>query len=71
MIICPHCGKSYFTILYQTTTLPYMAPIYKDGHLITVANESVVSQCKCLACEKEFSVKGSVLDPQGVCKSEL
>lgn len=62
MIKCPHCGESYFVVLYETTTLGYWTPIYRNGKLITVNNNNnVMSQCKCLACEKEFSIKGSIL----------
>lgn len=66
MIKCPYCGKSYFTIIYETTTLGYWTPIYKDGHLIKPNNDTVLSQCKCLNCEKEFTVKGSILKGDAV-----
>ena len=28
---CPHCGESYYTEMFSTSTAVYYPPIYKDG----------------------------------------
>ena len=28
---CPHCGESYYSVLYSTSTCLHYTPVYKDG----------------------------------------
>lgn len=53
---CPHCGKSYYTELYSTTTAVYYPPIYKDGVNINPDMNKSTTHCRCLNCHKEFTV---------------
>ena len=53
---CPHCGESYYTELYSTSTAVYYPPIYKDGVNINPDMNESITYCKCLNCHKEFTI---------------
>lgn len=53
---CPHCGASYYTELYSTSTVVYYPPIYKDGVNINPDMNQTTRHCRCLACNKEFKI---------------
>ena len=53
---CPHCGESYYTEMYSTSTAVYCPPIYKDGVNINPDTNTSTTHCKCLNCHKEFDI---------------
>ena len=55
-IKCPHCGESYYTELYGTSTALYCPPIYKDGVNINPDTNTSSTRCRCLNCHKEFDI---------------
>lgn len=55
-IKCPHCGVSYYTEMYSTSTAVYYPPIYKDGININPNLNKTTRHCKCLECGKEFDI---------------
>lgn len=55
-IQCPHCGESYYTELYSTSTSVYYPPIYKDGANINPDRNHTTTYCRCLNCNKEFEI---------------
>lgn len=52
---CPHCGESYYSVLYSTSTCLHYTPVYKDGVLISKNPNKTTNHCKCLNCSKKFS----------------
>lgn len=54
---CPHCGKSYYTELYGTSTAVYYQPIYKNGVNINPDRNQTTTVCECLNCGKTFCLK--------------
>jgi hypothetical protein len=54
LIKCPHCGKSHFVVLYQTSTLVHSPLEYKDGKWFKSDPNMVIAHCHCLECGKEF-----------------
>ena len=55
-IKCPHCGASYYTILYSDSTAVYYPPIYKDGVNINPDHNTTTRQCECINCGKQFTI---------------
>lgn len=55
-IKCPHCGESYYTELYSTSTAVYYPPIYKNGVNINPDRNTSTTHCKCLNCHKAFDI---------------
>ena len=53
---CPHCGESYYTEMYSTSTAVYYPPIYKDGVNINPDRNTTTRHCQCLSCGKEFTI---------------
>lgn len=53
---CPHCGESYYTEMYSTSTAMYYPPIYKDGVNINPDRNMLTTHCECLNCHKEFDI---------------
>ena len=53
---CPHCGESYYTELYSTSTAVYYPPIYKDGVNINPDMNKSTTHYECLNCQKEFDI---------------
>ena len=53
---CPHCGESYYTELFSTTTALYCPPIYKNGVNINKASNTTTTHCRCMSCNKEFTI---------------
>lgn len=53
---CPHCGESYYTENFRTTTALYCPPIYKNGVNINKASNTTTANCTCLNCNKEFTI---------------
>jgi len=53
---CPHCGESYYTELYSDSTSVYYPPIYKNGVNINPDRNQITTHCRCLNCDKEFSI---------------
>lgn len=53
---CPHCGESYYTVLYSDSTCVYYPPIYKDGVNINPDHNTTTTHCQCMNCGKEFKI---------------
>lgn len=53
---CPHCGESYYTEMFSTSTAVYYPPVYKDGVNINPDMNTSTIHCKCLNCHKEFDI---------------
>lgn len=53
---CPHCGESYYTEMFSTSTAVYYPQVYKDGVNINPDMNTSTIHCKCLNCHKEFDV---------------
>ena len=53
---CPHCGESYYTELYSTSTTVHYSPIYKNGVNINPDRNKCTTRCRCLNCHKEFEI---------------
>lgn len=53
---CPHCGESYYTVMYSNSTCVYYPPIYKDGVNINPDRNTTTQHCQCLNCGKEFTI---------------
>lgn len=53
---CPHCGASFYTEMYSTSTALYCPPIYKDGVNINPDRNTATRHCKCMNCNKEFTI---------------
>lgn len=54
---CPHCGASYYTEIYTTTTAMSCPPTYKNGVNINPHTNQSTTHCKCNNCGKEFNIK--------------
>lgn len=54
--VCPHCGASYYTELYSTSTAVYYPPVYKNGVNINSNQNQTTTLYKCMACGKKFSI---------------
>lgn len=54
---CPHCGESYYTVMYSDSTCVYYPPIYKDGVNINPDRNTTTRHCRCMNCGKEFTIK--------------
>ena len=54
--VCPHCGASYYTEIYSTSTAVYYPPIYKNGVNINPNQNQTTTLCECMACGKRFSI---------------
>ena len=70
--ICPHCGKSHFTVDYQTRTLAgcYLEAI--NGKLKYYDPNVTTYHCTCLECGNRFSYKeGSEVDKFESCTLEV
>ena len=52
---CPHCGESYYQVLYSTSTCLHWTPVYKDGVMISENPNKTTNHCHCLGCDKDFS----------------
>ena len=50
---CPHCGKSYYTENYTTTTCMYFPPIYRNGVNINSDRNKSTTHCTCMSCGKK------------------
>lgn len=55
-LVCPHCGASYYTELYSTSTAVYYPPIYKNGVNINPNQNQASTFYECMACGKRFSI---------------
>lgn len=53
---CPHCGTSYYTEMFSTSTAVYYPPVYKDGVNINPDMNQSTTHCRCLNCGKEFDI---------------
>lgn len=53
---CPHCGESYYTVMYSDSTCVYYPPIYKDGVNINPDRNTTTRHCRCMNCGKEFTI---------------
>lgn len=68
---CPHCGESYFTILYETCTAVHCPLTIKDGKVIgDIKNKDNINihtmHCRCEVCKKEFEFSGSISENKEV-----
>lgn len=54
--VCPHCGASYYTEIYSTSTAVYYPPIYKNGVNTNPNQNQTTTLCECRACGKRFSI---------------
>lgn len=54
--VCPHCGASYYTEIYSTSTAVHYPPIYKNGVNINPNQNQTTTLCECMACGKRFSI---------------
>ena len=56
IIKCPHCGKSYYSMGYMSSTCIGYNRIFKDGVEITKDPNYHTTQCHCLECNKDFCI---------------
>ena len=54
---CPHCGESFYTEMYSSSTAVYYPPIYKDGVNINPDRNTTTRHCRCMNCGKKFTIK--------------
>lgn len=52
---CPECGKSYYQVLYSTSTCLNWSPkpLYHNGKLIN--SNTITTNCQCLECGAHFA----------------
>lgn len=56
LLMCPHCGESYYMKLYSTCTAVNYPEIYKDGVNINKDRNTHTTHYQCLICNKEFTI---------------
>jgi hypothetical protein len=54
--VCPHCGASYYTELYSTSTAVSYPRTYKNGVNINPDRNQTTTLYECLACRQKFSI---------------
>lgn len=54
--VCPHCGASYYTEIYSTSTAVHYPSIYKNGVNINPDQNQTTTLCECMACGKRFFI---------------
>lgn len=55
LVRCTHCGESYYSHKYSTSTCMHWEPVFKDGVLINKNPNKTTNHCHCLNCGKDFS----------------